>query len=135
VRHVSAHGGVPWYTSLPARRQRTTSRTGRRERQGASPRGEPEQRGRDRQTRNARQPTRRAEEALRLAREQGLPVWNPPAAGRSSGNRNASVAQLALAWLLHQPRVTSVVPGARRIERLRAAAHSSAGSRILPAVR
>ncbi len=32
--------------------------------------------------------------------------------------RNVSVAQLAVAWLLHQTRVTSVIVGARRIEQL-----------------
>ncbi len=35
--------------------------------------------------------------------------------GRS---KNVSVAQLALAWLLHQPRVTSVILGAKRMEQL-----------------
>ena len=32
--------------------------------------------------------------------------------------KSASVAQLAIAWLLHQARVTSVVVGARRVEQL-----------------
>jgi len=32
--------------------------------------------------------------------------------------KNASVAQLAIAWLLHQPSVTSVILGAKRIEQL-----------------
>ena len=32
--------------------------------------------------------------------------------------KQATVAQLALAWLLHQPRVTSVILGAKRIEQL-----------------
>jgi len=32
--------------------------------------------------------------------------------------KEASVAQLALAWLLHQPRVTSVILGTKRIEQL-----------------
>jgi aryl-alcohol dehydrogenase-like predicted oxidoreductase len=32
--------------------------------------------------------------------------------------KQASVAQLALAWLLHQPRVTSVILGTKRIEQL-----------------
>jgi aryl-alcohol dehydrogenase-like predicted oxidoreductase len=32
--------------------------------------------------------------------------------------KHASVAQLALAWLLHQPRVTSVILGTKRIEQL-----------------
>ncbi len=32
--------------------------------------------------------------------------------------KQASVAQLAIAWLLHQPRVTSVIIGAKRIEQL-----------------
>jgi len=36
-----------------------------------------------------------------------------------SKRKNASVAQLAIAWLLHQPQVTSVVIGVRRIEQLR----------------
>jgi aryl-alcohol dehydrogenase-like predicted oxidoreductase len=32
--------------------------------------------------------------------------------------KGCSVARIALAWLLHQPRVTSVIAGARRIEQL-----------------
>ena len=32
--------------------------------------------------------------------------------------RDASVAQVALAWLLHQPQVTSVIVGAKRPEQL-----------------
>ena len=32
--------------------------------------------------------------------------------------RGASVAQIALAWLLHQPQVTSVIVGAKRLEQL-----------------
>ena len=32
--------------------------------------------------------------------------------------RGASVAQIALAWLLHQPQVTSVIVGAKRSEQL-----------------
>jgi len=32
--------------------------------------------------------------------------------------KQASVAQLAIAWLLHQPQVTSVVIGARRVDQL-----------------
>ncbi len=32
--------------------------------------------------------------------------------------KHVSVAQLAIAWLLHQPRVTSVILGAKRIEQL-----------------
>lgn len=32
--------------------------------------------------------------------------------------RGASVAQIALAWLLHQPHVTSVIVGAKRVEQL-----------------
>lgn len=33
-------------------------------------------------------------------------------------SKNVSVAQLAIAWLLHQPRVTSVIVGARRVHQL-----------------
>lgn len=33
-------------------------------------------------------------------------------------HKNVSVAQLALAWLLHQPRVTSVILGAKRLDQL-----------------
>jgi aryl-alcohol dehydrogenase-like predicted oxidoreductase len=33
-------------------------------------------------------------------------------------SRGVSVAQIALAWLLHQPRVTSVIVGAKRPEQL-----------------
>jgi aryl-alcohol dehydrogenase-like predicted oxidoreductase len=33
-----------------------------------------------------------------------------------SSNRNATPAQIAIAWLLHQPKITSVIIGARRIE-------------------
>jgi len=32
--------------------------------------------------------------------------------------KGASVAQLALAWLLHQPVVTSVIVGAKKVEQL-----------------
>ena len=32
--------------------------------------------------------------------------------------KGVTVAQLAIAWLLHQPRVTSVILGAKRIEQL-----------------
>ena len=32
--------------------------------------------------------------------------------------KGASVAQVALAWLLHQPVVTSVIVGAKRVEQL-----------------
>lgn len=35
-----------------------------------------------------------------------------------SDKRNVSVAQIALAWLLHQPRVTSVIVGTKRLEQL-----------------
>lgn len=35
-----------------------------------------------------------------------------------AARKQASVAQLALAWLLHQPRVTSVILGTKRIEQL-----------------
>ncbi len=35
-----------------------------------------------------------------------------------AGRKHVSVAQLAIAWLLHQPRVTSVILGAKRIEQL-----------------
>src|SRR4030095_5633382 len=35
-----------------------------------------------------------------------------------AGKRGVSVAQVALAWLLHQPRVTSVIIGARKAEQL-----------------
>ena len=35
-----------------------------------------------------------------------------------STQKQVSVAQLAIAWLLHQPRVTSVILGAKRIEQL-----------------
>ena len=35
-----------------------------------------------------------------------------------SEQKHVSVAQLAIAWLLHQPRVTSVILGAKRIEQL-----------------
>ncbi len=35
-----------------------------------------------------------------------------------AGQKNATVAQLALAWLLHQPRVTSVILGTKRLEQL-----------------
>jgi aryl-alcohol dehydrogenase-like predicted oxidoreductase len=35
-----------------------------------------------------------------------------------AGARGVSVAQIALAWLLHQPQVTSVIVGARRPEQL-----------------
>jgi len=35
-----------------------------------------------------------------------------------AASRGASVAQIALAWLLHQPQVTSVIVGARRPEQL-----------------
>jgi aryl-alcohol dehydrogenase-like predicted oxidoreductase len=33
-------------------------------------------------------------------------------------NKNASVAQIALAWLLHQPVVTSVIVGAKKVDQL-----------------
>ena len=33
--------------------------------------------------------------------------------------RNATVAQIALAWLLHQPSVTSVIVGARKTSQLK----------------
>ena len=32
--------------------------------------------------------------------------------------RGVSIAQIALAWLLHQPQVTSVIVGAKRVEQL-----------------
>ena len=35
-----------------------------------------------------------------------------------AGQRGASVAQIALAWLLHQPQVTSVIIGAKKAEQL-----------------
>jgi aryl-alcohol dehydrogenase-like predicted oxidoreductase len=35
-----------------------------------------------------------------------------------ASQKNASVAQLALAWLLHQPRVTSVILGTKKLEQL-----------------
>ena len=35
-----------------------------------------------------------------------------------AGERGASVAQVALAWLLHQPQVTSVIIGAKKAEQL-----------------
>ena len=35
-----------------------------------------------------------------------------------AASRGVSVARLAIAWLLHQPRVTSVILGARKIEQL-----------------
>ena len=35
-----------------------------------------------------------------------------------AGRKNATVAQLAIAWLLHQPRVTSVILGTKRVEQL-----------------
>jgi len=35
-----------------------------------------------------------------------------------AGQRDASVAQVALAWLLHQPQVTSVIIGAKKAEQL-----------------
>jgi len=35
-----------------------------------------------------------------------------------AGQRGASVAQVALAWLLHQPQVTSVIIGAKKAEQL-----------------
>ena len=37
----------------------------------------------------------------------------------------ASVAQVALAWLLRQPGVTPVIPGSRKPERARANAHAA----------
>ena len=58
----------------------------------------------------------------------GLAVWNPPAAGAGGDRAQAmrriaqakgiSVARLALAWLLHQDSVTSVVVGADRMAQL-----------------
>lgn len=36
-----------------------------------------------------------------------------------AGRRNATVAQVALAWLLHQPVVTSVIIGAKKTEQLK----------------
>jgi len=35
-----------------------------------------------------------------------------------AARKHASVAQIAIAWLLHQPRVTSVLLGTKRIEQL-----------------
>ena len=35
-----------------------------------------------------------------------------------AGRKHVSVAQLSIAWLLHQPRVSSVILGAKRIEQL-----------------
>jgi aryl-alcohol dehydrogenase-like predicted oxidoreductase len=35
-----------------------------------------------------------------------------------AGQRGASVAQVAIAWLLHQPQVTSVIIGAKKAEQL-----------------
>ena len=35
-----------------------------------------------------------------------------------AGARQATVAQVALAWLLHQPQVTSVIVGAKKPEQL-----------------
>jgi aryl-alcohol dehydrogenase-like predicted oxidoreductase len=35
-----------------------------------------------------------------------------------AGKRGVSVAQIALAWLLHQPQVTSVIIGAKKAEQL-----------------
>ena len=35
-----------------------------------------------------------------------------------AGKRGVSVAQIALAWLLHQPAVTSVIIGAKKPEQL-----------------
>ncbi|MEO9337151.1 aldo/keto reductase [Mesorhizobium sp. SB112] len=37
---------------------------------------------------------------------------------RIAADRSVSVAQIALAWLLHQPHVTSVIIGAKRIDQL-----------------
>jgi aryl-alcohol dehydrogenase-like predicted oxidoreductase len=37
---------------------------------------------------------------------------------RIAKDRNVSVAQIALAWLLHQQAVTSVIIGAKRLEQL-----------------
>ena len=42
-----------------------------------------------------------------------IEILEPMAAGR-----NVSVAQLALSWLLHQPVVSSVILGAKKIEQL-----------------
>jgi aryl-alcohol dehydrogenase-like predicted oxidoreductase len=35
-----------------------------------------------------------------------------------ASNHGVSIAQIALAWLLHQPQLTSVIVGAKRVEQL-----------------
>ena len=37
---------------------------------------------------------------------------------RIAAEKGVSVARIALAWLLHQPQVTSVIVGAKRLEQL-----------------
>ncbi|NBZ89225.1 aldo/keto reductase [Stagnihabitans tardus] len=41
-----------------------------------------------------------------------------PVMGRIAADKGCSVAQVALAWLLHQPVVTSVIVGAKRVDQL-----------------
>ena len=66
----------------------------------------------------------KAEEGSRRTRFDFPPVdreraWNCIDAMRALGDvRNVSVAKIALAWLLHQPRVTSVIVGAKSPEQL-----------------
>jgi aryl-alcohol dehydrogenase-like predicted oxidoreductase len=72
---------------------------------------------------------------LLQSEQVGLLVWSPLAGGLLSGKfgrdlkteagsrrfaaaRGVSVAQIALAWLLHQRVVTSVIIGAKRVEQL-----------------
>ena len=52
-------------------------------------------------------------ERLGLARFESLQAYYTIA-----GQRGTSVAQVALAWLLHQPQVTSVIIGAKKAEQL-----------------
>jgi aryl-alcohol dehydrogenase-like predicted oxidoreductase len=66
---------------------------------------------------NAIEGTRRAAFAFPpVAMERAYDIIDALAALASK--KNVSVAQLAIAWLLHQPRVSSVIVGAKRIDQL-----------------
>ena len=67
---------------------------------------------------------RQSEEGTRRSSLQFPPVDMPRAYDvidvleKFSAQKGASVSQLAIAWLLHQSRVTSVIVGARRVDQL-----------------
>ena len=71
--------------------------------------------GRDQQGRGRQPP-----HDLRLpaGRHASAPTTASTRCAASRRRKDVSVAQIALAWLLHQPAVTSVIIGAKRVEQL-----------------